>query len=236
MWRTCREVYKRDQTAHHSRIFAPSLVMLAVLLGTACDRQDPTNLVVPTARLSTEAAPVTDDVMGSLSPVAQYIVAALQDSGVRFRLAAVMKNPNFPASIVDLQDCAGGQGSLVWDLLDAGERRHLGSAVSICEKLRKRVGITLYMSPERAAAWNPRTIPIVTAVETATGRRAGSFKGYLSPSRTIDLPDDGKIAGPILVVLGSPHPNRLMTLKPTLFSLDVRNAIATRAPRNKDAP
>jgi len=197
---------------------------LTLVLISACDRQEVATTPIPAARYSTIVSAVPDDVMGELSPVAQHMVAALQDSSVRFRLAAAMKNPSFSGSIIDLQDCAGGQGSLVTDLMAAGERRGLGSAVALCEKLRARMGVTLYMSPSRAAKWDPATIPIVTAIASNSGRRQGSFKGYLSPSQTIDLPDDGAIGGPILVVLGYPHPNRLKTLKPTPFNVEVRPA------------
>ncbi|HJQ10665.1 MAG TPA: hypothetical protein VJ840_06490 [Gemmatimonadaceae bacterium] len=80
------------------------------------------------------------------------------------------------------------------------------------------------MSPNRAAAWDPATMPIVTAIEDPLGRRRGNFLGYLSPSKTIELPEDGRIGGPILVVLGMPHPTRLETLRPPKVTLNVINA------------
>jgi len=133
-----------------------SLILSACTEGT----QPPTaaNAVKPSFSVST---PVDDKVMGDLSVVAQDIIGALRNPGVRGALVRALKTSPYYGQI-DLQDC--GPMSLVGSMLQAAEGVGLGSANAMCALLSARRGVILYMDRDRLGGWDSTTVPVVTAL------------------------------------------------------------------------
>lgn len=180
---------------------------LAVLGLVACDRSDPTHGAGPEVSRNVAIAPAaTDQTMGNLSSLARHIAAALRDAPTRYALHDALVNAKSRGVGLDLTTC--GSTGTANRLLTVGERRGAGSASAMCGLIHQSAGVILYMDPRRLARWDPSVSPIVTAVANPGHRIAGSFKGYRSPDVTIDLPGDGSLGGPILVVLPVPHPNQ----------------------------
>jgi hypothetical protein len=156
-----------------------------------------------------ETAPlhtVSDATMGNLSAVAIHIVAGLRDSAVRYRIHDMLLERGNYGIGIDLQDC--GPGGRAFGVLHAAEA-HGGQRSDIqCAALKKLRGAVLFMEPGRLAAWNPRVIPIVTAIADPDAPLPKHFLGYRSPDRTIELTDKGGVGGPLLVVLPVLHPSR----------------------------
>lgn len=150
--------------------------------------------------------PVSNPVMGDLSPVARQVVAGLQNPKVRGAIIRALRDPANRGAGIDLLDCS--PGSAVGDLLQAGESRGGEGANTLCSAFRSWGGVTLYMAPDRLAAWDSTVIPIVTAIAHPDSALPATLVGYRSPARTIDLPADGSLQGPILVVVPYLHPKR----------------------------
>ena len=180
------------------------LLMLAALVLASCDRQ---RLVTdapqpPAPVLAMTRAPAADPVMGQLSLIARHIVAGLQDPDARVHLIEALKaNPDQWAGL-DLELCEA-EGPIA-RVLSAGARR--GGHADMCTRIRGHGGVTLYMDPNRLATWHPNIIPVVTAIANPTTPLPRRFIGYRSPERTIEIPNDGSLSGPILVILGRAHP------------------------------
>jgi hypothetical protein len=157
--------------------------------------------------------------MGALSPIAQHLVVALEDSSVRVAVARAMKQPQAGVAGLDLQGCASDP--VVSALLASGEKRGGAAAKAICSALEKMNGAILYMDPTEVKRWDGTTIPIVTARATLSGVLPKALQGYRSPDRLIAIPTDGSMSGPILVVLPIPHPTRLTAKAMSMQRLNV---------------
>ena len=181
-----------------------ALVLAAVAM-TACNSDRPVapNVVAPAKAVATYAisAPVSDDVMGPLSPVAHFIAAALHDQDARVRLRAALMAPGLSMSGLSLSSCSSDE--VLKQLFAAGERRGAGKAGALCQMLRTRGGVSLWMAPGRLRGWSPSMMPIVAAIDNPSRRLPPKFKGYLGARRAVELPEDGSINGPILMVLGA---------------------------------
>lgn len=198
----------------------PSFARLAIatvataLTLTACVRDDADSLVRPTNAPSAlhtfrpVPPPLPDAVMGSLSPVAQHLAAGLQDSIIRMSVREALLNPRASVPELDLQSCDDSTG-VVGALLRSGERRGAGLARGTCTTLKAMSGAILYMDPTQLAHWDGATIPVVTAIAHPGQRLPASIRGYRTPGVTMDLPTDGRMAGPVLAVLPITHESRL---------------------------
>jgi hypothetical protein len=190
---------------------AAALVIAGLI--SACNRQDLPSTVRPSLPSSASHVirPVrpaaVDSVMGQLSPIAQHLAAGLQDSTIRMAVYRAMKSPGANHGSLDLQTCAADPA--VSSLVTSGERHGAGPAVAMCALIARLPGATLYMDPTQLARWDGTTIPIVTAVEKANRRLPATIRGYRSPDLLMDLPTDGSLQGPVLVVVPIAHPSRL---------------------------
>lgn len=152
-------------------------------------------------------APALHDAgMSDLSPVAQHIIVALRDSAVRVAVIDALKQSTNGHIGIDLSSCNGI--SLGAAIISTGERLGAGPASPICDRLRTGSGMTLYMSPERLARWNPTVIPIVTAIANPDQPRPVHIMGYQFADMTIDI-SDPKFIGPVLVVVPYAHGSHL---------------------------
>ena len=151
-------------------------------------------------------APVADKVMGPLSELARHVSAGLQDPAVRGRVVRAMKDSAMGRNGLDLTACDATE--LFGAVFTAAERRGGRSGGLLCSNIREARGLILYMDRDRLAGWDSTTIPIVTAVADPTQAMPNSFVGYRSPLQTIDLPRDGSVGGPILVILPYLHHRR----------------------------
>lgn len=186
----------------------------------ACDRPmnvEPVRSVQP--RPSVTGAPIRDKVMGPLSDLARHVVAGLQDPAVRGRLVRAMKDSSMTRRGLDLLDCDAT--APLGAVLAAAEKRGGRSRALLCSSIRQSRGLTLYMDPDRLAGWDSTVIPIVTAVADPNQAIPNSFLGYRSPSETIDLPRDGSVGGPILVILPHLHRGRFASQRARLLPADV---------------
>jgi hypothetical protein len=175
------------------------------------------------------ASPVSDTVMGELSPIARQVVAALRDSVLRVEVARAMKETS-SASSIDLQDCAAV--SVAQRLLLAGERNGMGSATLHCGNLRKLRGAILYMNPERLAHWDGTVIPIVTAIQNPDRALPKELRAYRSSTRLVNLSLDHPDDGPLLVVLPYVHPRRAKS-KATTTSAQMVQVVPTDTARQQ---
>lgn len=174
-----------------------ALAVTAML--ASCDRE---RTVSPHAESNTPSpllTAVTDEAMGPHSALAQLIALALQDSAARFGLATALRTDSTARTGIDLQDCA--TSPVVVALLKAAERRGGATAAAACETMSRQRGLVLYMDPDRVAQWDGRESPIVTAIADPQLALPRTFLGYRGPNQTIQLPSDGSLRGPILVVL-----------------------------------
>ena len=202
--------------------YGPLALVAIAMIGSACDRSlsplgNPKPQISGFSTVKIDA-PVRDTVMGDLSPVARHLAFGLRNPKARADLAAYMKSNPEPHSGVDLQTC--DRTPALAGLIAAGERA--GGAAGMCAIVRQRAGVTLYMDPDRLKQWDPRIAPIVTAIDDPAAQRPASFLGYRTGDRLVELPADGSLRGPILVVLGQLHPSRLkgrQRLQPTLETL-----------------
>ena len=170
------------------------------MIFAGCDRQQAIGPQTGTrAVTSARVTPASDGTMGGLSVVALQISLSLQDPDTRQALAAALKTDTMARGGVDLQDC--DHSSLAHQLLAVGERRGGRTAASLCAEIAGRRGLILYMDPDRLAAWSGRDTPVVAAIENPQAPLPSEFTAYRSPTRTIALPSDGSLKGPILVVL-----------------------------------
>lgn len=178
---------------------------LALVIGTAiltlgaCDRPQSLSPPPRSIHLSALVAPVNDEAMGPLTGVAQHISRALQDEVARNALATALKADSTARFGIDLQDC--GKTSVARVLLAAGERRGGDAAANVCSSILRQRGLVLYMDPGRLSEWSGREVPIVTAIADPRLPLPRTFLGYRSPTRTIELPADGSLRGPILVIV-----------------------------------
>lgn len=144
--------------------------------------------------------------MGDLSGLARQLAAALQNPKLRAAVRRSLESGDPRMTALDLQDCQGA--SLAGQLLHEAERRGAGLAADACAQAIQARGMMLYIDRDRLAQWDSSVVPIVTAIESPGTSLPKTFKGYRSPSVTIDLPGDGSIGGPVLVVLPIPTPSR----------------------------
>ena len=140
-----------------------------------------------------------DETMGNLSEIARHISAALEDPRVRGAMVRAMKDSIYNPLGLDLSEC--GAGSVVGNMLRAGERRGGKDASTICDELTAGRGLILYMDRSRLHGWDSTTIPVVTAITNPDAPPRKSFHGYRSPDLVMDVPSDGSLGGPILIVL-----------------------------------
>lgn len=184
-----------------------SLVLLAAV--AACNDPD---LAVRTAPAPTDGPRLArvaehDPVMGDLSGIAQHVAAAMQSPAVRATIAAALKQAPNGITELDLQDC--GRNAAIKAMLDEGQRRGGAAPGALCSAIAKTDGMVLYMDRDLLARWNPAAVvPIVTALANPGAALPAAFRGYRTPEETIDLPGDGSVTVPVLVVLPNIHPSR----------------------------
>lgn len=206
----------------HSSTYRTAILLAATFSGfslVACDRPLPTASPATSLTLRPQVLtpPVSEKVMGKLSPLARHLVIALRDSAMRAALITAMKGQEATHPGLDLHDC--GQGT-TRRLLETGERNGGNNAADVCALLASTRGVVLYMAPEQLAKWDATVIPSVTAIEDVSGGRAGPRLAYRSPERMIDI-SDASFRGPLLVILPYVHAERLtnITLRaPKLFT------------------
>lgn len=150
------------------------------------------------------APPIMDPVMGALSPVARHIVIALRDSATRVAIIDAMRLAEPRGLGLDLTACSNA--GPVHDLFAKGEERGGARATDICAVIAGRLGATLYLNSAALSAWDPSVIPTVIAIDHPERKLPRAFLGYRSPTQTITLSDSAPLAGPVLLVLGTPHP------------------------------
>jgi hypothetical protein len=140
-----------------------------------------------------------DATMGNLSEVARHISASLEDPRVRGAVVRAMKDSvNNPIGL-DLTECDAG--SVAGNTLRSGELRGGRDASTLCEEMKQRGGVILFMDRGRLATWDSTTIPIVTAIANPNVPLQKTFHGYRSPDLVMDVPSDGSLGGPILIVV-----------------------------------
>jgi hypothetical protein len=145
-----------------------------------------------------------DPVMGKLSGIAQHIAAAVQSPEVRSSIRDELRRASNGIAQLDLQDCT--RNAVVRSMLDEGQRRGGGSSASLCSAIQQADGLTLYMDRDLLAAWDPAVVPVVTALSTPGAPLPAMFRGFRTADATVDLPGDGSVTGPVLVVLPNAHP------------------------------
>lgn len=145
--------------------------------------------------------------MGSLSAIAAYVAAGLQDPVARTDVMRAMKDSTSRNLGLDLQDC--GPGGKANSLFVAADRLSAAKATAMCSTVAAMNGLVLYMDRSQLDLWSHSTIPIVTALANPTSARPSHLLGYRSPTRTIDVTGDAGLKGPILVVLPLRHPTRV---------------------------
>jgi hypothetical protein len=187
-------------------------VTMAAIWEAGCTQGDVTRpLVAAHAQPSRSVRPLapaaSDSTMGSLSLVAQNIVAALQDSSTRAAVNHAMKSPRGSLAGLDLQSC--DVDATTKALFASAERRGGAAAASLCASIKARSGAVLYMAPEQLKRWTGASIPIVTARGSMDQALQKSVRGYRSPDRLIDIPLDGTMTGPVLWVIPISHPSRI---------------------------
>ena len=64
--------------------------------------------------------------------------------------------------------------------------------------------MTLWMVPGRLREWTGSMAPIVAAIDDPSRPLPQFFKGYYGAQRAVDLPQDGSVTAPVLMVLGQP--------------------------------
>lgn len=184
-----------------------ALIFLSLVGGqsllSACERALPT--AAPATHLRVEPTVMTpavaDRLMGRLSPLARHLVIALRDSDMRAELAGAMKRQELTHPGIDLSDCNQGESR---HLMERGEANGGSHNADICALIKSMPGVMLYMAPEQLAKWDATVIPSVTAIDNASGGRAGPKQAYRSPDRMIDI-SDRSFRGPLLVVLPFVH-------------------------------
>ncbi len=189
--------------------------MLMTTTVLACDHPFTANPVAHRPSRDIVSGPVSDRTMGSLSALARRVSIAMQDPTVRGAVLRAMKDTSARGAGLDLTRCQAG--SIVHELLIAAEKRGERPASAECAELEQHDGLLLYMAPDRLAAWDSTSVPIVTAVADLQARVPPSFRGYRSPNLMIDIPSDGSLRGPILVVAPVLHPERNRQRTPRLL-------------------
>ena len=189
--------------------------VLASAAITACDRPTTTQVLPRATRPSAQIAPVADASMGSWSPMAMAVVAGLQDPRIRRSIVAAMKDTGAAGIGIDLQACQ--PGGKIDSLYAAAEKRGAMAGAALCALATHASGLVLYMDREQLANWDPSVIPIVTALADPSKGVPDHLVGYRSPTRTLDLRTDDKLATPILVVLPMTHPHRTAAMRGVLF-------------------
>lgn len=206
------------------RVGRMRLATVAALALSACDRsmRDPAVSELPPREVRFAVANTpADPVMGSLAGVARAISAGLQDPAVRHRVAAAMKERGTHPIGIDLRDCAGGTPAA--QLVASGAARLAANPEAMCDAIRGRVGMVLYMDGDRLTHWDSSTVPIVTAIDNPDQSLPASFLGFRSPDVTVALPADGSLRGPILVVLPLPHDGMLPSARMPVRTIQVPN-------------
>jgi hypothetical protein len=194
------------QVSHH----ACRLTSLALLVAAAaCNGPDLPARTAPTPMDAARLARVAekDPVMGDLSGIAQHVAAAMQSPAVRTVIAAELKQAPNGITQLDLQDC--GRNAAIKAMLDEGQRRGGAAPGTLCSAIAKADGMVLYMDRDLLARWDPAAVvPIVTALAHPGTALPAAFRGYRTPEETVDLPGDGSVTAPVLVVLPNIHPSR----------------------------
>jgi hypothetical protein len=148
-----------------------------------------------------------DPVMGDLSGIAQHVAAAMQSPAVRATIATALKQAPDGITQLDLQDC--GRNVAIKAMLDEGQRRGGAAPGTLCSAIAQADGMVLYMDRDLLARWDPATVvPVVTALAHPASALPAAFRGYRTPEETVDLPGDGSVTVPVLVVLPNIHPSR----------------------------
>ena len=183
---------------------------LAVSLAAAAACNGP-DLPARTGPTPLDAARLTrvaenDPVMGDLSGVTQHVAAAMQSPAIRAVIATELKQAPNGITQLDLQDC--GRNAAIKAMLDEGQRRGGSAPGTLCSAIGKADGMVLYMDRDLLARWDPAVVPIVTALAHPGSALPAVFRGYRTPEETVDLPGDGSVTVPVLVVLPNIHPAR----------------------------
>lgn len=204
------------------------LLFAGTVVIAACNRDvsAPQTASAPSGAARFSAAPDNDATMADLSSVARHLAGALRDSATRADVARAMKDPKESFVGIDLHSCAANP--LVLRLLLQGERAGGSPSQIVCQGILHREGLVLYMDRDRLRAWDGSTIPIVTAIAQPGSGLPVTFHGYRSPTKIIDLPSDGSLGGPILVVLPYVHPASAIALRANTPSTSISHA--TQAP------
>ena len=195
----------RQVSRHASRLTSLALVAAAA----ACNGPDLPARTAPTPMDAARLARVAekDPVMGDLSGIAQHVAAAMQSPAVRAVIAAELKQAPNGITQLDLQDC--GRNAAIKAMLDEGQRRGGAAPGTLCSAIAKADGMVLYMDRDLLARWDPAAVvPIVTALAHPGAALPAGFRGYRTPEETVDLPGDGSVTVPVLVVLPNIHPSR----------------------------
>lgn len=207
----------RDEKQHrwskgyvlHHRMACALRVGSALLVTIGCDRKLPTqSRPKPTLGVSSATVALSDPTMGSLSSLARHVSMALQSDALRKEVHDSMSNPNAMGAGLDLQEC--DQPGVAQHLLRSGELVGGGSAAELCATIRRMDGLSLYMDPGRLQRWDPKLLPIVTAIADPNKKLPTHFLGYRSARYTIDLPANGSLKGPLLVILPLKHQRRIV--------------------------
>jgi hypothetical protein len=209
-----------------NRAFLKGLAIIGMVIFLAACNNDTVDVGVrhpPVRQLATRtvADVVSDSTMGVLSPLARQIAFALRDSMTRVRIARAMKNQGTILGL-DLQAC--DDDTEVSAIFTEGERQGGATATKLCTAAMNRSGAVLYMDRDRLSHWDGAETPIVTAVASPDRPLRKSFLGYVAPDRVADLPVDGDISGPVLVVLPYTHRLRVPRLQrpvPTIRTIQV---------------
>lgn len=118
---------------------------------------------------------------------------------------AALKRNNQSLIGLDLRACST---ELIIQRLFAAAERHGGPlADAMCQGIRGRAGLALYMDRDRLDAWDGTTIPIVTAIADPSRTLPVQLRAYRSATRIISISRDSTVGGPLLVVLPTLHPN-----------------------------
>lgn len=182
------------------------LLTAAIVLVAACsapDSPEPRTIVrarETSVRTMAVVGPVEDTVMGTLSPVAHFISAALRERRARMAIREALLNEPRGSNGLDLSRC--GSNTALAALMAAGEHAGAGAARAICKGLAAKKGITLWMNPGWLRTWDGARMPLVAALDNPAAPLPKIFKGYADKDRVVFLPADGSLNAPILVVLG----------------------------------
>jgi hypothetical protein len=200
----------------HGKAVARALAsILLTTMALACDQPPTATPMRQAPSRDLVSGPISDRTMGPLSELARRVSIAMQDPDARGAVVRAMKDSTSRQVGLDLTDC--GTKSATRELFTAAEKRGAGLASTACADIAQRGSLLLYMAPDRLAAWDSTLVPIVTAVADLEADIPASFRGYRSPDVIIDIPSDGSLLGPILVIVPVLHPKRNASRPPRVL-------------------